>query len=157
MSRFDAHFCAFYAATLFTTDSKQDSFDHVTFSTVSSDDRFPNLQEDVDAYDIIVRTTTNTMSRDAFSNCTFARSNFYDGQGFLVRIDDDWGCFLDCESMLASAAIIILLSSSLSVCLSVCQSVSQSLSLSLSLSLSQILPPASIATLSKTDYARMVH
>jgi len=93
---FDALYCASFAAALFDESTFAGAYNRVDFSSVTSDNRFPFLQENEDQYDIIVRTTTNTMSRDIFSNATFARSNFYDGQGFLTRVADGWECFSGC-------------------------------------------------------------
>jgi general L-amino acid transport system substrate-binding protein len=48
-------------------------------------ERFSRLA--ADDYDVMVRQTTATLGRDLLGHASFARPNFYDGQGFMVRAD----------------------------------------------------------------------
>jgi general L-amino acid transport system substrate-binding protein len=57
----------------------------VTFVTVSASKRFSALQ--AGDYDVLIRGTTWTLTRDASKGLHFAGVNFYDGQGFIVRRD----------------------------------------------------------------------
>jgi len=55
------------------------------FVPVSASLRFKALQQG--DYDVLIRGTTWTLSRDAAKGLHFAGINFYDGQGFIVRRD----------------------------------------------------------------------
>jgi len=59
--------------------------ERTTFVQVSASQRFKALQ--AGAYDVLLRGTTWTLSRDATKGLHFAGINFYDGQGFIVRKD----------------------------------------------------------------------
>ena len=75
----DAEFCRALAAAVLGDSSK------VEFILASAADRFELLASD--EIDVLIRTTTWTMSRDADLNGDFVSTTFYDGQGMLVRSD----------------------------------------------------------------------
>ena len=57
----------------------------VEYIPASGSDRFDKLASGT--IDVLIRTTTWTTSRDADLNADFAGTNFFDGQGILVRED----------------------------------------------------------------------
>lgn len=73
----DVDLCRAIAAGIFG------SGDKVKFTPLSSKERFTALQSG--EIDVLVRTTTWTMSRDTKLGLNFAGVNYYDGQGFMVR------------------------------------------------------------------------
>lgn len=77
----DADFCrAIAAAVLGNAES-------VKFVPLSAKVRFTALQSG--EIDVLVRTTTWTMYRDTALGIQFTGTNYYDGQGFIVRRDLD--------------------------------------------------------------------
>jgi general L-amino acid transport system substrate-binding protein len=74
---FDTDYCRAISAALF------DSPDKTKYLPLASKDRFAMLQ--TGQIDVLVRTSTWTLSRDASLGIMAAGANFYDGQGFLVR------------------------------------------------------------------------
>lgn len=77
---FDVDYCRALAAAIFGDP------DAVTFTPLSASERFTALQSS--AVDLLARITTWTMSRDTTLGLNFAGTNYYDGQGFLVRRAD---------------------------------------------------------------------
>lgn len=77
-SGFDADFCRAVAAAIFG-DPEQ-----VEFRPLSTQERFTALQ--TGEVDVLFRNTTWTLSRDT-SAMDFGPTNFYDGQGIMVRAD----------------------------------------------------------------------
>jgi len=76
---FDVDFCRAIAAAIFNDASK------VKFTALTAKDRFVALQSsDVD---VLVRNTTWTMQRDTQFALKATATNYYDGQGFMVRKD----------------------------------------------------------------------
>jgi general L-amino acid transport system substrate-binding protein len=73
----DVDLCRGIAAAIFDDPSK------VKFSPLSAKDRFTALQSG--EIDVLARNTTWTLSRDATLGLNFTATNYYDGQGFLVR------------------------------------------------------------------------
>jgi general L-amino acid transport system substrate-binding protein len=73
----DVDLCRGIAAAIFDDPSK------VKFSPLSAKDRFTALQSG--EIDVLARNTTWTSSRDATLGLNFTATNYYDGQGFLVR------------------------------------------------------------------------
>ena len=59
--------------------------DNVKYVPLTAKERFTALQSG--EIDVLSRNTTWTLSRDAQIGLEFAGVNFYDGQGFMVRID----------------------------------------------------------------------
>ena len=76
---FDIDFCRVVAAALFGDPGRVD------FSVVSNEKRLTLLE--AGEYDVLYRTTTWTLMRDAGTELDFAGVNMYDGQGFMVHAD----------------------------------------------------------------------
>lgn len=74
---FDSDHCRALAAAIFG-DAKP-----TRFRALSSQQRLTALQ--TGEIDVLIRTTTWTMSRDTSSGVNFTNTIFYDGQGFIVR------------------------------------------------------------------------
>lgn len=74
---FDIDWCRAVAAAIFDDPGK------ARFVPLSSKDRFTALQSG--EIDLLARTATWTLGRDAPLGLSFTATNFYDGQGFLVR------------------------------------------------------------------------
>jgi general L-amino acid transport system substrate-binding protein len=77
---FDIDFCKAIAAAVFNTSEVDDMIQLVS---VSAEERFSALR--AGNYDVLVRNTTWTSSRDGTEGIAFAHVNFYDGQGMMVR------------------------------------------------------------------------
>jgi len=77
---FDIDFCKAIAAAVFNTSEVDDKIQLVS---VSAEERFSALR--AGNYDVLVRNTTWTSSRDGTEGMAFAHVNFYDGQGMMVR------------------------------------------------------------------------
>ncbi|MEG3618396.1 amino acid ABC transporter substrate-binding protein [Magnetovibrio sp. PR-2] len=73
---FDRDYCRAIAAAVLKDSSK------IKFVFLIPQNRFEALQEG--AIDVLVRSTTWTLSRDAELGVHFAATNFYDGQGFVA-------------------------------------------------------------------------
>src|SRR5262245_28564192 len=76
---FDADFCRVIAAAVLGDASK------VEFVDVETDNRFTALQ--AGEFDVLVRNTTWTASRDGVEGTTFLHPTFYDGQSMMVAAD----------------------------------------------------------------------
>jgi general L-amino acid transport system substrate-binding protein len=76
-SGFDTDMCRALAAAIFNDPGK------AQFISLSSKDRLTALQSG--EVDVLSRTTTWTLSRDAGLGLNFTAVNYYDGQGFEVR------------------------------------------------------------------------
>jgi general L-amino acid transport system substrate-binding protein len=76
-SGFDTDMCRALAAAIFDDPAK------AQFISLSSKDRLTALQSG--EIDVLSRTTTWTLSRDAGLGLNFTAVNYYDGQGFEVR------------------------------------------------------------------------
>ena len=74
---FDTDFCRALAAAIFDDPKK------IQLISLSSKDRLTALQSG--EIDVLARTTTWTLSRDAGIGLNFTAVNYYDGQGFEVR------------------------------------------------------------------------
>jgi general L-amino acid transport system substrate-binding protein len=77
---FDVDFCKAIAAAVFNSAEVDDSIQLVS---VSAEERFSALR--AGNYDVLVRNTTWTSSRDGTEGIAFGHVNFYDGQGMMVR------------------------------------------------------------------------
>ncbi len=75
----DIEYCRALAAALFGDPSK------VEFVPAGAADRFELLASG--EIDVLIRTTTWTLSRDADLNSDFTSTTFYDGQGMMVKSD----------------------------------------------------------------------
>ncbi|MFD1331073.1 amino acid ABC transporter substrate-binding protein [Methylopila musalis] len=73
----DVDVCRAVAAAIFDDASK------VRFTPLTAKDRFTALQSG--EIDVLSRNSTWTSSRDATQGLNFTATNYYDGQGFLVR------------------------------------------------------------------------
>jgi general L-amino acid transport system substrate-binding protein len=78
---FDIDFCKAFAAAVFGTDSPEEGT-HYELSPVDADARFNALR--AGEFDVLVRNTTWTSSRDGAEGVSFAHPNFYDGQAMLA-------------------------------------------------------------------------
>ncbi len=76
-SGFDVDLCRAIAAAIFNDASK------VNYTPLESSRRFEGLQSG--SIDVLSRNTTWTMSREIELGLSFTATNYYDGQGFLVR------------------------------------------------------------------------
>jgi general L-amino acid transport system substrate-binding protein len=76
---FDSDFCRVIAAATLGDATA------VEFVDVETENRFTALQSG--EYDVLVRNTTWTSSRDGTEGVTFLQPTFYDGQGMMVRTD----------------------------------------------------------------------
>lgn len=74
---FDRDFCRAIAAAVLNDATR------INFVMLVPLNRFQALQEG--AVDVLIRSTTWTLSRDASLGLHFAAVNFYDGQGFVAR------------------------------------------------------------------------
>ncbi|GLK75303.1 amino acid ABC transporter substrate-binding protein [Methylopila jiangsuensis] len=73
----DVDLCRAVAAAIFDDPAK------VRFTPLTAKDRFTALQSG--EIDVLSRNSTWTSSRDATQGLNFTATNYYDGQGFLVR------------------------------------------------------------------------
>ena len=73
----DVEFCRAIAAAIFNDPLK------VTFKPLSAKERFTALQSG--EVDVLARNSTWTLSRDSALGLRFVGTNFYDGQGFMVK------------------------------------------------------------------------
>ncbi|MEQ1649247.1 MAG: amino acid ABC transporter substrate-binding protein, partial [Hyphomicrobiaceae bacterium] len=73
----DVDVCRALASAIFNDPKK------VTFKPLSAKERFTALQSG--EVDLLARNTTWTISRDSSMGMSFAATNFYDGQGFMVK------------------------------------------------------------------------
>ena len=74
---FDVDYCRAIAAAVFNDPTK------VKFVPLTAKDRFTALQSG--EVDVLIRNTTWTSSRDTTLGLNFSATNYYDGQGFIVR------------------------------------------------------------------------
>ena len=74
---FDVDYCRAIAAAIFNDPNK------VRFIPLTAKDRFTALQSG--EVDLLVRTTTWTLTRDTALGFDFTGVNYYDGQGFMVN------------------------------------------------------------------------
>ena len=73
----DVEFCRAVAAAIFNDPAK------VSFKPLSAKERFTALQSG--EVDVLARNSTWTASRDSSLGLAFVGTNFYDGQGFMVK------------------------------------------------------------------------
>jgi general L-amino acid transport system substrate-binding protein len=82
---FDIDFCKAFAAAVFATNDPQEG-EHFELVPIDADARFTALRDG--EYDVLVRNTTWTSSRDGTEGVAFAHPNYYDGQAMMVRQGD---------------------------------------------------------------------
>ena len=78
---FDIDFCKAFAAAVFGTDAPEEGT-HFELIPVDADARFNALR--AGEFDVLVRNTTWTSSRDGAEGVSFAHPNYYDGQAMLA-------------------------------------------------------------------------
>ena len=86
---FDIDFCKAFAAALLG-DSEA-----IELTPIDADNRFNALRSG--EYDVLVRNTTWTSSRDGAEGVDFAHVNFYDGQAMMVRTDSPFQSLEDMD------------------------------------------------------------
>ena len=86
---FDADFCRVIAAAVLGDATK------VEFVPVETDARFTALQSG--EFDVLVRNTTWTASRDGAEGVTFLHPTYYDGQSMMVGTDAGYGSIDDMD------------------------------------------------------------
>jgi general L-amino acid transport system substrate-binding protein len=74
---FDVEYCKAVAAAVLG------DAEAVEYTTLNADQRFPALQ--TGEIDVLIRTTTWTLTRDTSLGIDFTATTFYDGQGYMVR------------------------------------------------------------------------
>jgi general L-amino acid transport system substrate-binding protein len=77
---FDIDFCRAFAAAILG------DAEAIELEPIDADNRFIALRNG--DYDVLVRNTTWTTSRDGTEGMAFAHVNFYDGQAMMVRADE---------------------------------------------------------------------
>jgi general L-amino acid transport system substrate-binding protein len=82
---FDIDFCRAVAAAVFGTDDPQEGTEYELIP-IDADARFNALR--AGEYDVLIRNTTWTSSRDGAEGVSFAHPNFYDGQAILAPAND---------------------------------------------------------------------
>lgn len=82
---FDIDFCKAFAAAIFATPDPQEG-EQFELVPIDADARFTALRSG--EYDVLVRNTTWTSSRDGSEGVSFAHVNYYDGQAMMVRRGD---------------------------------------------------------------------
>jgi general L-amino acid transport system substrate-binding protein len=82
---FDIDFCKAFAAAIFATPDPQEG-EQFELVPIDADARFSALRGG--EYDVLVRNTTWTTSRDGAEGINFAHVNYYDGQAMMVRQGD---------------------------------------------------------------------
>lgn len=86
---FDIDFCKALAAAIFGDPSK------VTYRPLTAQERFTAVQSG--EVDILIRNTTNTLTRETVNGMDFAPTNFFDGQGIMVRTSDNLNTINDLD------------------------------------------------------------
>ena len=76
-SGFDVDYCRAVAAAIFGDATK------VKFTPTTAKERFTALQSG--EIDVLIRNTTQTLSRDTALGFNFSGVNYYDGQGFMIN------------------------------------------------------------------------
>jgi general L-amino acid transport system substrate-binding protein len=79
---FDIDFCRGIAAAVFNEPDPQEGT-HYALVPIDAEERFNALR--AKEYDVLVRNTTWTSSRDGAEGVAFGHVNFYDGQAMMVR------------------------------------------------------------------------
>lgn len=78
---FDIDHCKGFAAAVFATDAPEEGT-HYELIPVDADFRFSALRDG--EFDVLIRNTTWTSSRDGTEGVQFAHTNFYDGQAMVA-------------------------------------------------------------------------
>ena len=80
----DVDTCRAVAAAVFGDEAAANGVPRAKFVALNGAQRLPALQ--AGQVDLVIQTLTQTMTREAANGTLFAGVNFYDGQGFLVRL-----------------------------------------------------------------------
>ncbi len=86
---FDIDFCKAFAAALFGDP------DAIELTAIDADNRFNALRSG--EYDVLVRNTTWSSSRDGAEGVDFMHVNFYDGQAMMVSADSGFDSVADMD------------------------------------------------------------
>ncbi len=78
---FDIDFCKAFAAAIFGTDAPEEGT-HYELVPIDADNRFTALRSG--EFDVLVRNTTWTSSRDGTEGVQFTKTNFFDGQAMVA-------------------------------------------------------------------------
>lgn len=81
---FDIEFCRAFAAAALGTDAPEEGT-HYELVPIDADNRFIALRDG--EYEVLVRNTTWTSSREGTEGLQFTKTNFFDGQAMLVPAD----------------------------------------------------------------------
>ncbi|MDH4171572.1 MAG: amino acid ABC transporter substrate-binding protein [Acidimicrobiia bacterium] len=95
-SGFDNDFCSVIAAAVLGDATATE------FVDVETTDRFTQLQSG--EYDVLVRNTTFTASRDGLEGATFLQPNYYDGQAMMVAADSEFETIADMDGAVICSA-----------------------------------------------------
>ncbi len=82
---FDIDFCKAFAAALFGTDAPEEGT-HYELVPIDADNRFSALR--AGEYDVLVRNTTWTSSREGTEGVQFTKTNFFDGQAMVAPAEN---------------------------------------------------------------------
>jgi general L-amino acid transport system substrate-binding protein len=93
---FDADFCRVIAAAVLGDATK------VEFVPVETEQRFTALQSG--EFDVLVRNTTWTASRDGIEGVTFLHPTYYDGQSMMVAADSGFASIDDMDGAIVCVA-----------------------------------------------------
>ena len=83
----DVDTCRAVAAAVFGDEAAANGVPRAKFVALNGAQRLPALQ--AGQVDLVIQTLTQTMTREAANGTLFAGVNFYDGQGFLVRLSSE--------------------------------------------------------------------
>ncbi|HZA61196.1 MAG TPA: amino acid ABC transporter substrate-binding protein [Actinomycetota bacterium] len=86
---FDIEFCKAIAAAVLGDPAAHELL------PISAEERFSALR--AGTYDVLVRNSTWTSSRDGAEGVAFGHPNFYDGQGMMVAADSDFQSITDMD------------------------------------------------------------
>jgi general L-amino acid transport system substrate-binding protein len=86
---FDIDFCRAFAAAIVGDPEA------IEMTPIDADNRIIALQNG--DYDVLVRNTTHTTSRDGTEGLSFAHVNFYDGQAMMVRTESEFQSLEDMD------------------------------------------------------------
>ncbi|MGH2686476.1 MAG: transporter substrate-binding domain-containing protein, partial [Actinomycetota bacterium] len=81
---FDVDHCVAFAAAIFGTDAPEEGT-HYELIPIDADNRFTALR--AGEFDVLVRNTTWTSSRDGTEGVQFTKVNFFDGQAVIAPAD----------------------------------------------------------------------
>jgi len=93
---FDNDFCSVIAAAVLGDATATE------FVDVETADRFTQLQSG--EYDVLVRNTTFTATRDGVEGATFLQPNYYDGQGMMVANESEFQTVADMDGTVICSA-----------------------------------------------------